>query len=88
MRVRDRAQLRSCGRRARGEGACVFARCRAEVAEYQRSSCDQAATAAAQDPCLTALAPCATAGELCKFLACVDHNVGNASDNRVRMVGK
>ncbi|MBW2523632.1 MAG: bifunctional metallophosphatase/5'-nucleotidase [Deltaproteobacteria bacterium] len=70
-----------------GQGACVFARCRDDVAEYHRSICDGALTEADRTACLEALPPCATAGETCKFLACVDARVSNTVDGRVRMVG-
>jgi 5'-nucleotidase len=71
-----------------GEGACVLARCRDDVAAYQRDVCDQTPTEEGRQKCLAALAPCTNAGETCKYLACVDATLGNASDGRVRMAGK
>ncbi len=78
----------SSGDPAPGDGACVLARCRDDVAEYQRNICERNPTEAGRDECLTALSPCATGGEQCKFLACIDSTLGNAEDGRVRMVGK
>jgi 5'-nucleotidase len=37
---------------------------------------------------LSSISPCATGGETCKFLACIDSTIGNTQDNRIRMVGK
>lgn len=71
-----------------GDGACVLARCRDDVADFQRDVCEQNPTEESRAECLDALAPCATAGEQCKFLACIDASLGNTSDGRVRMVGK
>jgi 5'-nucleotidase / UDP-sugar diphosphatase len=70
-----------------GAGLCVLAKCRDDVAAYQRSVCD-AAVGAAREECITNVAPCVSGGEQCKFLACVDRNLGNFSDGRVRMVGQ
>jgi len=69
-------------------GGCVLAQCRIDVAAYQRAVCDAAITAGVRDECNKALAPCATGGEQCKFLACVDRGLGNFSDGRLRMVGQ
>ncbi len=71
-----------------GDGACVLSRCREDVADFQRDICARNPTDEARDECLTSLSPCSTAGEQCKFLACIDANLGNTSDGRVRMVGK
>lgn len=71
-----------------GDGACVLARCRDDVAAFQRDICERNPTEKGREQCLTALAPCATAGEQCKFLSCIDAELGNTSDGRVRMVGK
>jgi 5'-nucleotidase len=71
-----------------GDGACILARCRDDVAAFQRTVCEQNPTEEAREECLTALSPCSNAGEQCKFLACIDAGLGNVSDGRVRMVGK
>ena len=69
-------------------GSCVLAKCRDDVAAFQRVTCDAAPTEAVKKECEGALAPCATAGEQCKFLSCVDRGIGNFSDGRLRMVGQ
>lgn len=71
-----------------GEGACVLARCRDDVADFQRDICSRSPTQEGEQACLLSLDPCSTGGEQCKFLSCVDKSLGNASDGRVRMVGK
>jgi 5'-nucleotidase len=71
-----------------GKGTCVLRQCRADVAAYQREICERSTSPAVQQECQTALAPCATGGEQCKFLACVDRKVGNFSDGRLKMVGQ
>jgi 5'-nucleotidase len=71
-----------------GEGACVMARCRTEVAAYQRQVCERAPSQDARNECLATITPCANGGEQCKFLACIDQSIGNLSDGRIRMVGK
>lgn len=78
----------SSGAPESGDGACVLARCRDDVADFQRDVCDENPTEEGRDECLMTLDPCATAGEQCKFLACIDADIGNTSDGRVRMVGK
>ncbi|NUP09379.1 MAG: bifunctional metallophosphatase/5'-nucleotidase [Polyangiaceae bacterium] len=75
---------KSCG----GEGKCVLAACRADVAAFERETCANAPNKEIRDECETSIAPCATAGEECKFLACVDRGIGNVSDGRLRMVGQ
>ncbi len=79
---------RANGAPGQGDGACVMARCRDDVAQVQRDICARAPTEAAKADCLGSLSPCATGGEQCKFLACVDASLGNNSDGRVRMLGK
>ncbi len=74
----------SCG----GEGKCVLAACRADVAAFQRATCDAAPNEEIAQSCIEGISPCASAGEQCKFLACVDKSIGNASDGRLRMVGQ
>jgi 5'-nucleotidase / UDP-sugar diphosphatase len=75
----------SCGA---GGGACVLAKCRDDVAAFQRTTCEAAATEGVKKECESALLPCAAGGEQCKFLACVDRRLGNFSDGRLRMVGQ
>ncbi len=70
------------------QGKCVLSRCRDDVAAFQRRVCDGASTASIKAQCEKEISSCATAGEQCKFLACVDRNLGNFSDGRVRMVGQ
>lgn len=70
------------------EGACVLARCRDDVAAYQRGRCAAAPTLEVRRQCERALAPCSTAGEQCKHLPCVDRRLGSFSDGRLRMVGQ
>ncbi|HSN98662.1 MAG TPA: bifunctional UDP-sugar hydrolase/5'-nucleotidase [Candidatus Nanopelagicales bacterium] len=69
-------------------GGCVLRQCRLDVANYQRDICEAASTQAVRDQCQKTLAPCATGGEQCKFLSCVDRRIGNFSDGRQRMVGQ
>jgi 5'-nucleotidase/UDP-sugar diphosphatase len=69
-------------------GACVLKSCRADVAAYQRSTCNSASSEAVKEQCESALNPCSAAGEQCKFLACVDRSLGNYSDGRLKMVGQ
>ncbi|MFO0763112.1 MAG: 5'-nucleotidase C-terminal domain-containing protein [Byssovorax sp.] len=69
-------------------GSCVLAKCRDDVASFQRATCEAAATDSVKKDCEKSTAPCASAGEQCKFLACVDRGLGNFSDGRVRMVGQ
>jgi len=71
-----------------GGGACVLAKCRDDVAAFQRETCDAAPTSGVKKACEAALQPCAAAGEQCKFLACVDRRLGNFSDGRLKMVGQ
>lgn len=71
-----------------GDGACVLARCRDDVAAFERATCAAASDPAVQASCEQALTPCARGGEECKFLACLDKRLGNAADGRIRMVGK
>ena len=63
-------------------------RCVQSVADYQRATCERAPTEESKQECLASLHPCATGGEQCKFLACIDSSLGNASDGRIKMVGQ
>jgi 5'-nucleotidase len=69
-------------------GSCVLAKCRDDVAEFLRKTCNDATTDAVKKSCETALLPCAAGGEQCKFLGCVDRRLGNYSDDRLHMVGQ
>jgi 5'-nucleotidase len=71
-----------------GKGQCVLDQCRNDVAVFQNKTCEEAPTASIKKACQTALSACATAGEQCKFLACVNRGLGNFSDGRLRMVGQ
>ncbi len=70
------------------DGACVLARCRDDVAAFELEMCERAPTEEIRLECLAARTPCATAGEMCKFLTCIDRDMGNYSDGRAMMVGK
>ena len=69
-------------------GVCVLKQCRTDVAAFQRETCANAPSAAIKQQCESEIAPCRTAGEECKFLACIDRYIGNFSDGRLRMVGQ
>jgi 5'-nucleotidase len=69
-------------------GVCVLKQCRTDIAAFQRQVCDNAPSDAIAQQCEAELSPCRTAGEQCKFLACVDRYIGNFSDGRLRMVGQ
>jgi 5'-nucleotidase len=71
-----------------GQGACVLASCREDVAQSERAVCERAPTKKAREACLLARAPCVAGGETCKFLACIDRGLGNFEDGRVRMLAK
>lgn len=70
------------------KGGCVLKQCRADVAAFQRKTCEGAPTESIRQECEKSLAPCSSAGEQCKFLACVDRGIGNFSDGRIKMVGQ
>jgi 5'-nucleotidase / UDP-sugar diphosphatase len=73
---------------ASGAGQCVLAKCRDDIAAYQEATCKAATSKGVRQECEASIAPCGSAGEQCKFLACVDRRLGNFSDGRVRMVGQ
>ncbi|MFO0616569.1 MAG: bifunctional metallophosphatase/5'-nucleotidase [Polyangiaceae bacterium] len=77
----------SCAGSALG-GKCVLAACRRDVAAFQRATCADAPSDGVKQSCEKSIAPCASGGEQCKFLACVDRGLGNFTDNRLRMVGQ
>lgn len=66
------------------QGRCVLRACRDDVAAFHRSRC-----AGATDPaaCDARINSCEIAGEECKFLACVDHRLGNFADGRIDVGG-
>ncbi|AKT39137.1 bifunctional metallophosphatase/5'-nucleotidase [Chondromyces crocatus] len=69
-------------------GACVLRQCRIDLATHRRETCNAASEDYLREQCLRTLSPCATGGETCKYLACVDRRIGNYSDGRLRMVGQ
>lgn len=69
-------------------GQCVLKQCRNDVAAFGRATCNSAPSSEVQQQCEAELAPCKSAGEQCKYLACVDRFIGNFSDGRLRMVGQ
>ena len=71
-----------------GQGKCVLAQCRDDVAVFNRQTCLDAPNASIQAQCVNAISPCASGGEMCKFLACVNQQLGNYTDNRIEMVGQ
>lgn len=71
-----------------GQGACVMAQCRDDVAAFQRTTCQAAPNSAIQATCENQIQPCVAGGEQCKFLACLDRRLGNYSDGRIQMVGQ
>jgi len=86
--VADNDTCDSTGASCGGKGKCILASCRTDVAAFQRTTCDAAPTAAVKASCEKSLSPCAAAGEQCKFLACLDRDIGNFTDNRLRMIGQ
>ncbi len=74
----------ACG----SEGRCVLAACRQGVADFFKQSCSDAQSAIAIASCTSKIGPCQLGGEQCKFLACIDKDLGSASDARVLMVGR
>jgi 5'-nucleotidase len=66
----------------------VLARCRDDVAGFERAVCEQAPNEQIRQECNKNIAPCVRGGEMCKFLACMDASMGNMSDGRVKMMGK
>lgn len=74
----------ACG----AKGRCVLNACRQGVADYYRQLCKNADSAVAVASCASNVGVCQAGGEQCKFLACVDRNLGSGSDGRVLMVGR
>jgi len=86
----------------RAEGRCVRRACRHQVATFHAKRCKGSRTIdgetvargpdgapiAAPEACRNDLGPCTVAGETCKFLSCVDENLGAFSDNRLQMIGR
>jgi 5'-nucleotidase len=72
-----------------GMGRCVLLACRNDVAAFHQRTCTtDLTTPATTADCITQLNPCELGGEECKFLSCVDKNVGAFSDARVLMEGQ
>jgi 5'-nucleotidase / UDP-sugar diphosphatase len=69
-------------------GSCVLKQCRNDLATLQRETCANAPSDIIEQQCQEQLEPCKSAGEQCKYLACVDRFLGNFSDGRIRMVGQ
>lgn len=70
------------------EGRCVLATCRQGVADFYRDSCKNAQSAVAIASCTSKVSVCQLGGEQCKFLACIDRELGSFADGRVLMVGR
>jgi 5'-nucleotidase len=68
-------------------GRCVLMGCRDDVARFWRQSCEDADSAIALASCSGASA-CQVGAEQCKYLACIDRDLGSFSDGRVMMVGR
>jgi 5'-nucleotidase len=67
----------------------VVAGCRQSVADFYRGLCTNQATSKAIASCSALnVNYCQLAGEQCKFIACVDRNVGSFADGRIQMVGQ
>jgi 5'-nucleotidase / UDP-sugar diphosphatase len=71
-----------------GGGRCVLSQCRQGVADFYRSLCADQETAKVVASCAADRPPCRLGGEQCKYLGCVDRNLGSVADGRVMMVGK
>jgi 5'-nucleotidase len=81
-------QCTSTGACPSGAGRCVVAQCRQGVAEYYRALCQNPSTLKSIASCTTSVSPCQLGGEQCKYLGCIDRNLGSFADGRVLMVGK
>ena len=71
-----------------GSGRCVVNRCRQSVADFYVAACKNPETSVQLASCASKLDTCQIGGEQCKYLGCVDRNLGTFSDGRVQMVGK
>ena len=71
-----------------GSGRCVVSRCRQSVSDFYVAACKNPETSVQLASCASKLDTCQIGGEQCKYLGCVDRNLGNFSDGRVQMVGK
>ena len=74
----------SCG----DNGRCVLDGCRQDVADFYRETCANPQSAKAIASCASSVDFCQLGGEQCKFLACIDRNLGSFADGRVLMVGR
>ena len=72
----------ACG----SDGRCVLQQCRDDVATAHTAICSLTGSADLQTDCEQSLGACQTAGETCKYLACINQTVGSYSDNRVYMI--
>ncbi len=68
-----------------GNGRCVRADCRDQVAQFHLNACREAPN---RDLCKVQVGACTLAGEECKILSCVDNALGARSDGRVEMLGR
>ena len=71
-----------------GAGRCVVSRCRQTVSDFYTAACKNPESAGQLASCAGKFNTCQIGGEQCKYLGCVDKNLGNFADGRVRMVGK
>lgn len=71
-----------------GQGRCVVGGCRQSVADFYAAACKNPESAVQVATCSAKLDACQVGGEQCKYLGCVDRNLGNFADGRVQMVGK
>ena len=71
-----------------GEGRCVLRKCRQDVSNFYRQACRAPETAVAMASCASKVNPCQLGGEQCKFLGCINRELGSFSDGRVLTVGK
>ena len=55
---------------------------------FYTAACKNPESAGQLASCAGKFNTCQIGGEQCKYLGCVDKNLGNFADGRVRMVGK
>lgn len=71
-----------------GQGRCVVGGCRQSVSDFYAAACKNPESAVQVATCAAKVNTCQVGGEQCKYLGCVDRNLGNFADGRVQMVGK
>jgi len=71
-----------------GNGRCIVAQCRESVAQFYRTTCANQETAVQIASCTSEVSACQLGGEQCKYLGCIDRELGSFADGRVLMVGK